>query len=139
MGSHVLGTRPPSRRISRWPEKKCGLAAGKIAASRQPSRKKYAAKPPPKVRLKAALPRNVNEKLAITVQSSYDHVVNLQCCTKIGRSVKIILFRTLWTIHFYVQLYVVTPKSDTYPVLENAVELPRNAELIDFSELIIMN
>ena len=32
-----------------------------------------------------------------------------------------------------------TPKSDTYSVLQNAVEQPSNAELIDFVELIIMN
>jgi len=54
-------TRPPSRRISRRPEKNYGLAAGKIAASRQPGRKKYAAKPPPKIRLKAAFPRDVKK------------------------------------------------------------------------------
>ena len=66
--------------------KKCGLAAGKIAASRQPGGKKYAAKPPPNIRLKAALPGDIKEKLAITVQSSYDHVVKLRCCTKIGKS-----------------------------------------------------
>jgi len=38
------------------------------------------AKPPPNVRLKAALPRDVNEKLAIirpTVQSSYDHAIKI--------------------------------------------------------------
>jgi len=39
----LLVFRPPSRRISLRPEKKCGLAAGNIAASRQPGRKKYAA------------------------------------------------------------------------------------------------
>src|SRR6218665_1575571 len=64
--------RPPSRRISRRPEKLFGLAAGKIAASRQPDRKINVAKPPPNVRLKAALPRDVNEKLTNTVQGSYD-------------------------------------------------------------------
>ena len=42
-------------------EKNCGLAAGKIAASRQPDRKKYAAKPPPKIRLKAAFLRDLNK------------------------------------------------------------------------------
>ena len=42
------------------------LAAGKIAASRQPGRKKYAAKPPPNIRLKADLPREFNKKLAFT-------------------------------------------------------------------------
>jgi len=36
-------------------------------ASRQPGWKKYAPKPPPNIRLKAALPRDFNEKLAITV------------------------------------------------------------------------
>jgi len=56
--------------------KKCGLAAGKIAVSRQSGRKKSAAKPPPKIRLKAALPRNVNEKLAITVQNSLATVLH---------------------------------------------------------------
>src|SRR6218665_3941206 len=83
--------RSPSRRISRRPKKNCGLAAGKIAASRQPGRKINAAKPPPKIRLKAALPRDVNEKLAIIVYCSYEHAVKLQCCTKIGKSEKIIL------------------------------------------------
>src|SRR6218665_1752575 len=40
--SKVTKFRPQSRRISRRPPagKKCGLAAGKIAASRQPGRKK---------------------------------------------------------------------------------------------------
>src|SRR6218665_3590457 len=65
-------SRPPSRRISRRPEKLFYLAAGKIAASRQPGRKINAAKTPPNVRLKAALPRDVNEKLTSTVQGSYD-------------------------------------------------------------------
>src|SRR6218665_1230164 len=41
--------------------------------------------------LKVALPRGVNEKLAITVQSSYDHAVKLHCCIKIGKSENIIL------------------------------------------------
>ena len=68
-------------------------------------RKNNAATPPPNVRLKAALPRDVNEKLTITVQSSYDHAVKLQCCIKIGKSEKIILFRTQWAIDFYVELY----------------------------------
>src|SRR6218665_3826602 len=56
-------------------EKKCGLSAGKIAANRQADRKINAAKPPPNFRLKETLPRDVNEKLAITVQSLYDHAV----------------------------------------------------------------
>jgi len=47
-----------------------------------------------------------NEKLAMTVQNSYDHAVKLQCCTKIGKSEKIILFRTLWAIDFEVELYI---------------------------------
>src|SRR6218665_2532465 len=47
-----LSCRPPSRRISRRSEKKCCLAAGKIAASRQQSRKKCAKCP--------AKPGNVN-------------------------------------------------------------------------------
>src|SRR6218665_3480956 len=83
--------RSPSRRISRRPKKNCGIAAGKITACRQPGRKINAAKPPPKIRLKAALPRGVIEKLAITVQSSYDHAVMLHCCTKIGKSENMIL------------------------------------------------
>ena len=37
------------------------------AASRQQGRKKYAAKPPPNIQLKAALPRDFSEKLALTV------------------------------------------------------------------------
>jgi len=44
-------TRPPSRRISRRPEKKLRLSR----------RQKYAAKPPPKIRLKAAFPGDVNK------------------------------------------------------------------------------
>jgi len=44
-------------------------------ASCHPGLKKYAAKPLPNIRLKSALPSDVNEKLAITVQSSYDHAV----------------------------------------------------------------
>src|SRR6218665_2653086 len=67
------------------------LSRQKIAASRQPGRKINAAKPPLNIRLKAALSRNVNEKLAFTVHSSYDHAVKLQCCTKIGKSEKIFL------------------------------------------------
>jgi len=55
-------------------------------ASRQPGRKKYAAKLPPNIRLKAALPGEINEKLSVTVPSSYDHAVKLQCCNKIGKS-----------------------------------------------------
>jgi len=93
----------------RRPEKKCGLSAGKIAASCQPGRKKYA-KPPPNIWLKSALSSDVNEKLAITIQSSYDHAVKLQCCTKISKSRKKILFRTMWAIDFYVELYVVHTK-----------------------------
>ena len=77
--------------------------------------------------MSAALLRDVNEKLAImpTVQSSNDHVIKLHpCCTKIAKSEKIILFRTLWVIDFYVELSMMyTPRSDVYPVLQNAVEL----------------
>jgi len=62
-----------SRRISRQPRKKFDLAAGKIAASRRKN-----------IRLMLALPRDVNENLAITVQSSYNHAVKLQCYSKIG-------------------------------------------------------
>ena len=65
---------------------------------------KNAAKPPSNIRLKAAA------KLAIIVQSSYDHAVKLQCCTKIGKREKIILSRTLWSIDFYVEFYVVYNK-----------------------------
>ena len=83
----------------RRPEK-MRLSRRKIVASRQPGRKMNAAKPLPNVRLKAALPRNVNEKLAINIQSSYDHAIKLQCCTKIGKSEKIMLFRTQWAIDF---------------------------------------
>src|SRR6218665_3289390 len=56
-----LPPRPMSRRISRRPEKNCGLAVGKIAASGQPGRKKYAAKPPPKIRLKATFQHDVKK------------------------------------------------------------------------------
>jgi len=49
----------------RRPGKKWGLTAGKVAAYRQPGRKNNAAKPPPILRLKAALPRNVNKTLAV--------------------------------------------------------------------------
>src|SRR6218665_129283 len=94
----AAGRRLPAGKIM-W------LSRRKNAASRQPGRKKYAAMPPPNIRLKAALPRDFNEKLTITVQSSYDHAVSLQCCTKIGKSEKIILFRTQWAIDFYVELY----------------------------------
>jgi len=64
-----LFNRPRAAELAadRRPEKN---AAGKIAASRQPGRQKYATKPQPNVRLKAALPRDVNEKLAIAVKSS---------------------------------------------------------------------
>ena len=64
---------------------------------------------PQNVRLKVVLPRDI-KKLAITVQSAYDHSVKLRCCIKIGKSQKIILFRTLWAIDFYVELYVVYTK-----------------------------
>ena len=37
----------------------------------------------------------------MTVQISYDHAVKLQCCIKIGKSEKIVLFGTLWAIDFY--------------------------------------
>src|SRR6218665_2676784 len=106
------GTRTPSRRITLRPPtgKECGLAAGKFFASRQPGRKKYVAKPPPNVRLKAVLPRDVNETLAITIKGAYDHAVKLQCCTKIGKSEKIMLFSNLWAINFYVELYFVYSK-----------------------------
>ena len=68
------------------------IDAGKITASRQPGWKINAAKPPPNIRLKSALPRGgVNEKLEITVQSPYGHVVKLHCCAKIGMSDNIIL------------------------------------------------
>src|SRR6218665_860914 len=99
-------SRPPSRRISRRPGKKCGLASGKIAARRQQDRKKCRKN----VRLKVTLPRDVRKNLAITVQSSYNNAVKLQCCIKIGKSEKIILFRTLWAIDFYVELYVAYTK-----------------------------
>jgi len=103
--------------------KKCSLAAGKIAASRQPGRKKYVAKPPPKVQ-KAALPRDVNEKLAITIQSSYEHAVKLRCCTKIGKNEKILLFRTLWALISMLSSMLCTLKSDAAAdlVLQIAVE-----------------
>jgi len=41
-------------------------------------------------------------KLATNAQSSYDHVVKLRFFTKIGKSVKIILFHTVSAIEFYV-------------------------------------
>ena len=52
----------------------------------------------------------MSKKLAITVQSSYDHAVKLLCCIKIGKGQKIIVFRTLWAIYFYVELYVLYTK-----------------------------
>src|SRR6218665_1512152 len=115
-------SRPPSRQISRRPpaRKKCGLASGKIAASRQPGRKINGAKPPQNIQLKAVLPRDDNEKLKINVQSLYDCSVKLHCCIKIGKSEMIILFRTLWTINFYDELYIVYTKSFAYRVLQNA-------------------
>src|SRR6218665_2987910 len=96
----IQGARPPRRRISRrppaTPRKKCGLAAGKmwLAVSRS-------GKLPQNVRLKVVLPRDV-KKLAITVQSLYDHAVKLRCCIKIGKSQKIIFFRPLREIDFHV-------------------------------------
>jgi len=56
-----------------------------------------------------ALPRDANEKLAITVKSSYYNTVKLQCSrpTKIGKSEEIILFKILWKKDFYFALYVV--------------------------------
>src|SRR6218665_2636144 len=110
-----------------------------IAASRQPGRKKYAAKPPQNFRLKAALPREVNDKFAITVWSLHDHAVKPQRCIKIGMSEKISLFRTLLAIDFCVKLYVVYTKSDAWPIRSNKTRLDCNAELIDFAELIILN
>ena len=54
----------------------------------------------------------------MTVQISCDHAVKLQCCIKIGKSEKIILFGTLWAIDLYMlssALCRPTPKSDAYP------------------------
>ena len=54
----------------------------------------------------------------MTVQISYDHAVKLQCCIKIGKSEKIILFGTLWAIDLYMYMLssaLCTPKSDAYP------------------------
>jgi len=65
----IVDPRAAEIAAGRRPEKNYGLAAGKITASRQPGRKINAAKPPPNIRLKAALPRGVNEKLAISVHS----------------------------------------------------------------------
>ena len=56
-----LDPRAAELAAGRRPETNCGLAAGKIAASRQPGRKKYAAKPQPKIRLTAAFPRDVKK------------------------------------------------------------------------------
>jgi len=50
----------------------------------------------------------------MTVQISYDHAVKLQCCIKIGKSEKIILFVTLWAID-YVELCVVYTKKWRIP------------------------
>ena len=52
----------------------------------------------------------------MTFQISYDHAVKLQCCNKIGKSEKIILFGTLWAIDLYMlSPALCTPKIDTYP------------------------
>ena len=56
MGPSRVDPRAAELAAGRWPEKKCGLAAGKIAASRQP-----AGKMPQNVQLKVALPRDVNK------------------------------------------------------------------------------
>ena len=117
--------RPPSRRFSRRPPARKLRLAGP---------EKSAAKPPPNFRLKAALPRDVTEKLAITVQSAYNHTIILQCCIEIGKSERIIYLElwgqsssfssswfsafldrfvrptapfTMWAIDFYFELYVV--------------------------------
>jgi len=58
-------------------------------ASRQPGRKINAAKPLPNIRLKAALPRDVNGKLAIAGQSSYDHAVKLHCYSVAPKSARL--------------------------------------------------
>ena len=57
------------------------------------------AKPVPKVRLCHTM---LITKLAVNIQSSYDHGVKLQSWTKIGKSEKIVLFQTLPMIKFYV-------------------------------------
>src|SRR6218665_125368 len=45
-----------------------------------------------------------------------DHAVNLQCCIKIGKSEKIILFGNLWAIDLIMlSSALCTPKSDAYP------------------------
>ena len=52
----------------------------------------------------------------MTVQTSYDHAVKLQCCIKIGKSEKIILFGTLWAIDlFMLSSALCTPKGDAFP------------------------
>src|SRR6218665_4033269 len=88
----IQGARPPRRRISRRPPATPGKMW--LAVSRS-------GKLPQNVRLKVVLPRDV-KKLAITVQSSYDHAVKLRCCIKIGKSQKIIFFRPLREIDFHV-------------------------------------
>jgi len=55
---------------------------------------------PQNVRLTVALPRDVYKKLAITVQSSYDNAVKLQCCIKIGKSEKIIIIKNFVGVRF---------------------------------------
>jgi len=79
-------------------EKKMRLSHRKNAASRQQERKNAAKCPA------------MSNKLEITVQSSYNHAVKLRCCIKIGKSQKTILFRTLWAIDVYVELYDVYTK-----------------------------
>ena len=70
-----------------------------------------------------------------------DHAVNLQCCIKIGKSEKIILFGTLWAIDL--GLYVLssalcTPKSDVYPESQ-AVGQSQEAQKLNAYRLIIYN
>ena len=70
-----LDSRAAEIAAGRPPEIKCGLAAGKIAASHQPGRKKILAKPPTNVRLSHAM---LTTQLTINIQSSYDHAAKLQ-------------------------------------------------------------
>src|SRR6218665_1591731 len=90
----IQGARPPRRRISRrppaTPQKKMRLSRRKNAASRQQERE-TAAKCPAKGGVTTRCQKISNYRSEFI----YDHAVKLRCCIKIGKSQKIILFRTL--------------------------------------------
>ena len=56
----------------------------------------------------------------MTVQISYDHAVKLQCCIKIGKSEKIILFNSYST--FITQFLSVTLFTDTLTTFRAAIQ-----------------